>query len=161
VSELKIAIYPGTFDPITFGHIDIIERAAKIFDKIIVVIAVNSKKVNLFNPDERLEMSKVSLSHLQNVEIEYTEGILIDYAVSKKATAIIRGIRTVTDYDYEMMIAMMNRKMQPEISTLFLMPHEKYSFLNSSVIREISKFGKDVSEFVPQIVQEKLKDKYK
>jgi pantetheine-phosphate adenylyltransferase len=161
VGDSKIAIYPGTFDPITFGHIDVIERAAKIFDKIIVVIAVNSKKVNLFSPDERLEMSKVSLSHLQNVEVEYTDGILIDYAVSKKATAIIRGIRTVTDYDYEMMIAMMNRKMQPDISTLFLMPHEKYSFLNSSVIREISKFGKDVSEFVPLIVQEKLKEKYK
>lgn len=157
---MKLAVYPGTFDPITNGHIDVIERAAKLFDTIIVVIAVNSKKVNLFNVEERIEMAKVSLNHLENVSVEFTEGLLIEFARKAKATAIVRGVRTLTDFDYEMMIAMMNRKIESDITTVFLMPHEKYTFLNSSIIREISKFGQNVEEFVPKIVAEKLKEKF-
>jgi len=157
---MKLAVYPGTFDPITNGHIDVIERAAKLFDSIIVVIAVNSKKVNLFNVEERIEMAKVSLNHLENVSVEFTEGLLIEFARKAKATAIVRGVRTLTDFDYEMMIAMMNRKIESDITTVFLMPHEKYTFLNSSIIREISKFGQNVEEFVPKIVAEKLKEKF-
>ncbi len=157
---MKLAVYPGTFDPITNGHIDVIERAAKLFDSIIVVIAVNSKKVNLFNVEERIEMAKVSLNHLENVSVEFTEGLLIEFARKAEATAIVRGVRTLTDFDYEMMIAMMNRKIESDITTVFLMPHEKYTFLNSSIIREISKFGQNVEEFVPKIVAEKLKEKF-
>lgn len=157
---MKLAVYPGTFDPITNGHIDVIERAAKLFDSIIVVIAVNSKKVNLFTVDERIEMARTSLAHLHNVSVENTDGLLIEYAKNAGATAIVRGVRTLTDFDYEMMIAMMNRKMESEITTVFLMPHEKYTFLNSSIVREISRFGQNVEEFVPKIVAEKLREKF-
>lgn len=157
---MKLAVYPGTFDPITNGHIDVIERAAKLFDSIIVVIAVNSKKVNLFTVEERIEMARASLAHLHNVTVENTDGLLIEYAKNAGATAIVRGVRTLTDFDYEMMIAMMNRKMESEITTVFLMPHEKYTFLNSSIIREISRFGQNVEEFVPKIVAEKLREKF-
>lgn len=156
----KIAIYPGTFDPITNGHIDVIERATKIFDKVIVVIAVNSKKVNLFSEKERLEMVKSSLSNYSNVSVDLITGLLVEYAVLNNASAIIRGVRSVTDFEYEMQIALMNRKMQPEIQTVFMMPNEKYTYLNSSIIREISRYGQDTSEFVPDIVSIKLKEKF-
>ncbi|MCX6148412.1 MAG: pantetheine-phosphate adenylyltransferase [Candidatus Kapabacteria bacterium] len=156
----KIAIYPGTFDPITNGHIDVIERATKIFDKVIVVIAVNSKKVNLFSEKERLEMVKSSLSNYSNVSVDLITGLLVEYAALNNASAIIRGVRSVTDFEYEMQIALMNRKMQPEIQTVFMMPNEKYTYLNSSIIREISRYGQDTSEFVPDVVSIKLKEKF-
>jgi pantetheine-phosphate adenylyltransferase len=156
----KIAIYPGTFDPITNGHIDVIERATKIFDKVIVVIAVNSKKVNLFSEKERFEMVQSSLSSYSNVSVDLITGLLVEYAALNNASAIIRGVRSVTDFEYEMQIALMNRKMQPEIQTIFMMPNEKYTYLNSSIIREISRYGQDTSEFVPDIVRVKLKEKF-
>lgn len=156
----KIAVYPGTFDPITNGHIDIIERAAKIFDKIILVIAVNSKKTTMFTEEERLEMAKDSLKHLKNVEVDVFQGLLVNYAKSQNAVSIIRGIRAVSDFDYEFQIALMNSKIGNEISTIFFIPNEKYTYLNSTIIRELSLYNQDVGEFVPQIVSTKLKEKY-
>ncbi len=156
----KIAIYPGTFDPITNGHLDVIERAAKMFDEIIVVIAINSKKVSLFNEEERMEMARLALHHLPNVEVVFHSGLLIDYAREANAIAIIRGIRAVSDFEYEFQIALMNRKLEPDVYTLFMMPHEKYTYLNSSIIRELARYNQDVSEFVPSSVQVKLKEKF-
>ncbi len=156
----KTAIYPGTFDPITNGHIDVIERAAMLFDRVIVVIAINTKKVCLFTEQERLEMAKESLAHLPNVEVEIHQGLLVDYAIARCASALVRGIRAVSDFEYEFQIALMNRKLQPEINTIFMMPHEKYTYLNSSIIRELSRYKQDVSDFVPKAVAEKLKAKF-
>jgi pantetheine-phosphate adenylyltransferase len=155
----KIAIYPGTFDPITNGHVDVIERASLMFDRIIVVIAINSKKNTMFTEDERYELAKQSLSHLKNVTVETHRGLIIDFAEEKKAIALIRGIRAISDFEYEFQIALMNRKLQPDIHTVFLMPHEKYTYLNSSIIRELSSYGQDVSEFVPVVVSERLRGK--
>ncbi|MCX8055406.1 MAG: pantetheine-phosphate adenylyltransferase [Ignavibacteria bacterium] len=156
----RIAIYPGTFDPITNGHLDVIERASEMFDKVIVVIAINTKKVNLFNEQERLELARKSLAHLSNVEVVFHGGLTVDFARSVGAVSIIRGIRAVSDFEYEFQIALMNRKLAPEVHTVFLMPHEKYTYLNSSIIRELARFREDVSEFVPPCVAEKLKEKY-
>ena len=156
----RIAIYPGTFDPITNGHIDVIERASSLFDKVIVVVAVNSKKTQLFSDEERKDMAKTALSHLLNVEVDIYQGLLLDYAVQKNASALVRGIRAISDFEYEFQIALMNRKIVPDIKTLFLMPHEKYTYLNSSIIRELASFKQDVSEFVPKNVAEMLKIKF-
>jgi len=155
----KIAIYPGTFDPITNGHIDVIERASKMFDKVIVVVAINSKKTCLFSESERFDMAKESLKHLDNVSIEMHQGLTVDFARKVDASAIIRGIRAVSDYEYEFQIALMNRKLNPEVNTIFLLPHEKYTYLNSSIIRELSRYNEDVSEFVPDAVAKKLREK--
>lgn len=156
----RIAIYPGTFDPITNGHIDVIERAAAIFDKVIVVVSINSKKHCLFDEEERIYMAQESLKYLSNVEIDSHRGLTVEYAKMKGALAIIRGIRAVTDYEYEMQIAMMNRKMDPDVATIFFLPNEKYTYLNSSIIRELARYHKVVSEFVPEIVEQKLKEKF-
>ena len=157
----KIAVYAGTFDPITNGHVDVIERAAQLFDKVIVVIAVNSKKVCLFDLDERKDMAEESLNHLDNVEIDIHQGLIVDFAAEKKATALIRGIRAVSDFDYEFQISLMNRKLQPSITTLFLTPHENYTYLNSSIIRELARYDRQVDNFIPEYVAEKLKQKFK
>ncbi|MBM2813680.1 MAG: pantetheine-phosphate adenylyltransferase [Ignavibacteria bacterium] len=156
---IKIAIYPGTFDPITNGHVDVIERASQMFHKVIVVVAVNSKKSTLFDEQERLEMARQALGHLENIEVDSTTGLTVDFAREKGAKAIIRGIRAISDFEYEFQIALMNRKIEPGIHTVFLMPHEKYTYLNSSIIRELSRYGQDVSEFVPAYVVQKLKEK--
>ena len=157
----RIAIYPGTFDPITNGHVDVIERAALLFDKIVVVVSVNSKKTTLFDEHERFEMAKESLRHLPNVEVASHNGLTVSFAHEIKAVAMIRGIRAISDFEFEFQISLMNRKLSPEISTIFLMPHEKYTYLNSSIIRELATFGKDVSEFVPEFVSLKLQEKFK
>ncbi|MFP4528812.1 MAG: pantetheine-phosphate adenylyltransferase [Candidatus Kapaibacterium sp.] len=156
----KIAIYPGTFDPITNGHVDVIERAIDMFDWIYVVIAINSKKVSLFSEDERLEMANHALRHLKNVEVITYKGLTVDCARKKGANAIIRGIRQVTDFEYEFQIALMNRKLEPGVHTVFLLPNEKYTYLNSSIIRELGRYGQQVNEFVPEIVAKKLRDKF-
>mgnify|MGYP000882048037 CR=1 FL=1 len=156
----KIAIYPGTFDPVTLGHVDVIERAAKLFDKVYVVIAVNSKKQTLFDEQERLDMVEDSISHITNASALPHQGLTVEIAEEKNAIAIIRGIRAVSDFEFEFQIALMNRKLSPEVHTVLLMPHEKYTYLNSSIVRELAKFGKDTSEFVPQNVAEKLRQKF-
>lgn len=157
---IRTAIYPGSFDPITNGHIDVIERAAMMFDKVIVVIAINSHKVSLFTEPERFDMVKTALLHLDNVEVEQHQGLVVDFARQKQACAIIRGIRAISDYEYEFQIAMMNRKIYPDASTIFLLPNEKYTYLNSSIIRELSSYGQNISDFVPTHVAEMLKEKY-
>ena len=137
-----------------------IERAAKLFDKVYVVIAVNSKKATLFNEEERSFMARESLKDLKNVEVVTHKGIIVDFAAEKKAVALIRGIRAVSDFEYEFQIALMNKKIKEEIDTVFLMPNEKYTYLNSSIIRELSSYKKDVSEFVPAVVTGMLKEKF-
>ncbi len=155
----RIAIYPGTFDPITNGHIDVIDRASKMFDKVIVVVAINSKKTCLFTEAERYDMAKDSLKHLENVNVELHQGLTVDFARKVNASTIVRGIRAVSDYEYEFQIALMNRKLNPDVNTIFLLPHEKYTYLNSSIIRELSRYDEDVAEFVPETVVQKLKEK--
>lgn len=158
---MKIAIYPGTFDPITYGHVDVVERAREIFDKVIVMVARNTSKVPLFNTKERVDMIKEVVKKYKNVEVESFEGLLVSFARKKKATAIVRGLRAVSDFEYEFQMALTNRKLAKEITTVFLMPHEKYTYLNSSLIREIAMMGGDVSEFIPASVRKALKKKLK
>lgn len=157
----KIAIYPGTFDPITNGHVDVIERASKLFDKVIVLIAVNAKKESLFEVEERAEMAKEAVGHIPNAEVDIHTGLIVEYAQQKKAIALIRGVRAVSDFEYEFQIALMNRKLDKDISTIFLMPHEKYTYLNSSIIRELARLHQDVSEFVSPFTAGQLKEKFK
>jgi len=155
------AIYPGTFDPVTNGHLDIIERASKLFDKVIITIAVNSSKKPLFTKEERLDMIKNVTKKFKNVSVDVFDGLLVSYAKKKKASVIIRGLRAISDFDYEFQIALTNRKLEPDVNTIFLMPSEKYSFLNSSLVRELASFKADVKQFVPDYVFRKLKEKYK
>ena len=156
----KHAIYPGSFDPITMGHVDVIERAAQMFDRVTVVIARNSKKTPLFDESERLEMATESLRHLPNVSVTVHDGLVVDCDEQAGASVIVRGLRAVTDFEYEFQIALMNRKLQPNVSTIFLMPHEKYTYLNSSIIRELGRYRRELTEFVPAIVAERLKEKF-
>jgi len=156
----KIALYPGTFDPITLGHLDIVERASKLFDEIIITIAQNSQKNPLFSLEERKEHIKDATSHIDNIHCDHFEGLLVTYAKNINAVAIIRGLRAVSDFEFEFQMALMNRRLEPEISTVFLMPNEKYSYLNSSIVKEVAEFGGDVDKFVTRMVSDKLKDKF-
>ena len=155
-NKVKIAIYPGTFDPITFGHIDIIERALTIFDKVIVAISVDSPKDTLFTVDERMNMIKEAAKYNSKVEVDSFSGLLVKYARKVNAAAIIRGLRAVSDFEYEFQLALMNRRLNEKIETVFLMPNEKYTYLSSSLIREIASLGGDVTDFVPVNVKDKL-----
>ena len=154
------AIYPGTFDPVTNGHIDIIKRARGIFDSIVVTVAINMGKNPLFTTQERVEMLKESLKEFDNVSVDSFDGLVVDHAVNVGATSIIRGLRAVSDFEYEFQMALMNRKLSGKISTVFLMPHEKYTYLNSSIIRNLAGFHSDVSDFVPPNVNMALKKKF-
>jgi pantetheine-phosphate adenylyltransferase len=156
---MKIAIYPGTFDPITYGHIDVIERAAEIFDTIIVAVARNSSKQPLFTMEERAALITAVVKKYPNVKVDSFRGLLVEYARKKKATSIVRGLRAVSDFEYEFQMALTNRKLVGNISTVFLMPHEKYTYLNSTIVREIGLYGGDISEFVPPLVRKALKKK--
>ena len=156
----RIAIYPGTFDPITNGHVDVIERAAKLFDKVIVLIAINSKKQSLFNVEERADMASEAVQHIDNAVVDTFLGLTVDYARQHNAIALIRGVRAISDFEYEFQIALMNRKLDDDVTTVFLMPHEKYTYLNSSIIRELARLHQDVSEFVSPYVAAKLKEKF-
>jgi len=156
----KLAIYPGTFDPITFGHLDVIQRASELFDVVIVAVLENATKTPLFTKEERVEMIKEAVKSIPNVEVDVFEGLLVDYAKRKGAIAIIRGLRAVSDFEYEFQMALMNRKISNGITTVFLMPHEKYTYLNSSIVRELARLNASVSDFVPQFVAEKFKEKF-
>lgn len=158
---MKVAVYPGTFDPVTNGHIDIIKRALKIFDKLIVLVAIHPNKKTLFTLNERLSMLKKSLKNLKNVVIDHWDGILIDYIREKNSTAIVRGMRAISDFEYEFQMALMNRNLFPEIEIIFLFPDEKYTYLSSSIVKELALFGKDVTNFVPEVVNRKLKEKFR
>ncbi len=153
-------MYPGSFDPITLGHVDVIERAAQMFESVTVVIAKNSKKTPLFDEHERLAMATASLVHLPNVSVTVHAGLVVDFAQEHGVDVIVRGLRAVSDFEYEFQIALMNRKLQPDVSTIFLMPHERYTYLNSSIIRELGRYRQDIKDFVPQAVIEAMYRKF-
>ncbi len=155
-----IAIYPGSFDPITNGHLDLIQRAMKIFDHIIVAVATNAFKKSLFTIEERMEMIRGSLSGNPNISIDTFDGLLVKYARAKKARAILRGLRAVTDFEYEFQLAMMNRRLEPEIETIFLMTGLRWVFLSSSILKEAAIHGGDIEGMVPEIVFKKLREKF-
>jgi len=154
------AIYPGTFDPITNGHLDIIERACRLFDKVIVTIAINSSKKPMFTEEERKEMILKTTGHLKNVEIDSFNGLLVRYAAEKKASVIVRGLRAISDFEYEFQMSLTNTKLNHEITTIFLMPNEKFSYLNSSLVRELASYDANVKEFLPDFVFKKLKERF-
>ena len=156
------AIYPGSFDPLTFGHIDIIERSVRLFDQVIVAILTNPQKAPLFTVEERIEIMRDILKpRFPNVEIDVFHGLLVDYATQKNAQVIVRGIRAVTDYEYEFQMALMNRRLAPGIETVFMMPAENYSYLSSKLVKEIAELGGSVSGLVPEIVEKRLKQRFK
>jgi pantetheine-phosphate adenylyltransferase len=158
---MKIAIYPGTFDPITNGHVDIIERACTLFDKVVVTIARNSTKDPLFTEKERLDLIRQTVKSFKQIEVDSFEGLLVEYAKKKKATAVVRGLRAISDFEYELQMALMNRKLNPGVQTVFLMPNERYTYLNSTIVREIARLGGDVTDFVPLVVKQALDGKFK
>lgn len=156
----KIAVVPGSFDPVTNGHLDIIKRAADIFDTVYVAVLNNSSKNPLFSVEERIALMGEVTKSLPNIKIESSTGLLIDYAQQKKAKAIVRGLRAVSDFEYEMQITSMNRVLDENIETFFIMTKNQYSFLSSSIVKEVARYGGNVSELVPPIVAQALKEKY-
>jgi pantetheine-phosphate adenylyltransferase len=155
--KTSIAIYPGTFDPITYGHIDVVERAVRLFRRVIVLVARNPSKTPLFTQEERIAMIRQVFRGHRGVTIDGFDGLLVEYARRAGATAIVRGLRAVSDFEYEFQMALTNRKLSPSIDTVFLVPHEKYTYLNSSIVREVARLGGDVSVFVPPVVQRRLR----
>jgi len=156
----RVAIYPGSFDPVTNGHIDILERGLKLFDKIIVAILLNPGKDPLFTVEERIHMLKISLKKIDNIEIDTFSGLLVDYAAKKKSHAILRGMRAVSDFEYEFQHALMNRRLNREIQTVFLMTGLRWIFTSSSIIKEAARFGGNINGMVPPIVNHNLKEKF-
>jgi pantetheine-phosphate adenylyltransferase len=159
--NLVRAIYPGSFDPLTNGHLDLIERGSKIFDELIVAILRNAEKDPLFTLAERKEMLEQMVRRYENVRIETFEGLLVDYAMQKKAKAVLRGIRAISDYEYELQMALMNRKLQPQLETIFMMPAEAYSYLSSRLVKEIFRLGGSVRGLVPELVEQRLREKFR
>ncbi|NLX03277.1 MAG: pantetheine-phosphate adenylyltransferase [Syntrophomonadaceae bacterium] len=156
---MRLAVYPGSFDPVTNGHIDILEKTSKIFDKIIVAVVHNVSKKALFTLDERVELIRESTKHLNNIEVECFSGLLANYLRDREACAIIRGLRTVADFEYEMHMAMINKRLIPDVDTIFIMSDSSNIFVSSSIIKEAALLGGDVSELVPEIVKLKLEAK--
>lgn len=155
------AIYPGSFDPLTLGHLDLIERASRIFDHVIVAVGVNSRKRTVFSADERIAMVKASVKGLKNVQVDAFDGLLVDYARAKGVHVILRGLRAFSDFEYEFQMALANRKLAAEIEMIFLMPKETFSYISSSTVREIAERGGDVSPFVPPAVKRVIGNKMK
>lgn len=155
----KIAVYPGSFDPITNGHLDVIRRAAKMFDRVRVAIARNSEKAPLFTVAERTALTQAAVRGLKNVVVDDFEGLLVSYARRQKATILIRGLRAVSDFEFEFQMALMNRKLDSRIETIFLMPKDEYTFLSSRLVREVAALGGPVSDFVPPVVEQALRSK--
>jgi pantetheine-phosphate adenylyltransferase len=153
------AIYPGSFDPLTNGHLDLIERGSKIFDRLIVAILRNTEKTPLFSLAERRDMMEAMTEPWKNVSVDTFEGLMVDYAVKVRATAVLRGIRAISDYEYELQMALMNRKLAPNLETVFMMPAEAYSYLSSRLVREIAQLGGAVKGLVPDLVQQRLREK--
>ncbi len=158
--NLVRAIYPGSFDPLTNGHLDLIERGSKIFDELIVGILRNAEKDPLFTVAERLDMLEKMVERFDNVRVESFEGLLVDYAMQKQAKAVLRGIRAISDYEYELQMALMNRKLQPQLETVFMMPAEAYSYLSSRLVKEVFRLGGSVRGLVPELVEERLREKF-
>ncbi len=156
VPFMRTVIYPGSFDPLTNGHLDVIQRATKLFDRVIVAVAKNESKNPLFTLEERLELVERAVKHLPNVEADCFDGLLVDYVQRQSAQAIIRGLRAVSDFEFEFQLALMNRKLNENVETIFMMPKDTYVFLSSRIVKEIARLGGDVSSFVPAHVQKAL-----
>jgi pantetheine-phosphate adenylyltransferase len=154
-----IAMYPGSFDPPTNGHLDLIARGSKIFDELVVAILRNAEKAPLFNLSERLLMLEEMTAGFKNVRVDTFDGLMVDYAAKVDASAVLRGIRAISDYEYELQMALMNRKLQPDLETVFMMPAEQYSYLSSRLVREIAQLGGSVKDLVPEMVEQRLKEK--
>ncbi|MBA7554046.1 Phosphopantetheine adenylyltransferase [subsurface metagenome] len=153
---MKIAVYPGSFDPITNGHLNIVERSTKIFDKLIVAVAVDSKKSTLFSAQKRTEMIREATKKIEKVEVKSFSGLLTDFVRKNKANIIIRGMRAISDFEHESQLALMNKRLAPEIETIFMVTCAKYSYLNSSIVKEIASLNGKISQLVPEIVEERL-----
>ena len=158
---MKRAIYPGSFDPVTNGHLDVVERARKLFDEVIVAVAHNDEKQALFSLKERLELLRQTVGRIDNVRIAQFDGLLVEFAIRERANAIIRGLRAVSDFEFEFQMALMNRKLEAAVETIFLMPKEEYTYLSSRLVKEIARLGGDVSGFVPAVVATVLGRKFK
>ena len=157
----RIAVCPGSFDPITNGHLDIIRRSSKLFDELHVVVMNNSAKNTLFTPEERVELIKEVVSDLPTVQVHMSNQLTVDYAKSVNAIAIVRGLRAVSDFEYEFQITSMNRNLDDELETIFMMTNNNYSFLSSSIVKEVAKYNGDISKFVPSSVEQAIKNKFK
>ena len=155
----RVAVFPGSFDPLTMGHVDIIERAARLFDRIVVAVLVNQEKSPLFSLDERVEIIRAVFANRPNVEVETFQGLLVDYAQQKQASVIIRGLRAVSDFEYEFQMALMNRHLSPQIETTFMMPAEQYTYISSRLIKEVFALGGQVEGLVPPLVEQRLRAK--
>ncbi len=156
----KIAVYPGSFDPITYGHIDVVERSLKFFDRIIVAVSYNRRKNYLFTLEERVNMVKEVFKDRREIEVESFEGLLVDYLKRKNIYIVIRGLRAVSDFEYEFQMALTNRKLDPEIETIFMMPKEEFFYISSSLVKEIAELKGNLSYFVPEVVENALKKKF-
>ncbi|GGM20484.1 phosphopantetheine adenylyltransferase [Paraliobacillus quinghaiensis] len=157
----RLAICPGSFDPVTYGHLDIIQRGAKVFDHLVVAVFNNQSKSPLFTVEERMELLKKATADMPNVSVDSHSGLLVDYAREKKAEAIVRGLRAVSDFEYELQITSMNRKLNEDVETFFIMTNNQYSFLSSSMVKEVAKYQANVSDLVPKVVEEALQKKYR
>ncbi len=157
---MKRGIYPGTFDPITYGHLDLVQRGLRIFDEIIIAVALNPKKQPLFGIGERLELIKGAVAGYRNVLVEAFDGLLVDYVKSKGGVAIIRGLRAVSDFEYELQMALMNRRLDMSVETVFMMPSEEHSFITSTIVKEAASFGGSVKGLVPDVVEAALRNKF-
>jgi pantetheine-phosphate adenylyltransferase len=154
------ALYPGSFDPVTNGHLDVLARAARLFDEVVVAVAHNESKKGLFTPSERVQLLRESTAALPNVRVTSFEGLLVDFARAQNARAVIRGLRAVSDFEFEFQLALMNRSLEPNLEALFLMPSEEYTYLSSRLVKEVARLGGDVSRFVPKCVQSALADRF-
>ncbi|MCC6414725.1 MAG: pantetheine-phosphate adenylyltransferase [Opitutaceae bacterium] len=154
---MRHCIYPGTFDPITHGHLDVLGRAAKLFDRVTVAIATNAGKAPLFSADERQYMVRQVITHLPNVTVTVFDGLLVEFATAQNAQAIIRGLRALSDFEFEFNMALMNRHLNPELETLFVMPNEQFSYTSSTLVKQVARYGGDISHFVPPIVATALR----
>ncbi len=157
----KIAIYPGTFDPLTNGHIDLIQRTLTIFDEVIIAVAPSSKKSPLFTTEERIKLIQQSIKDFNGASVESFDNLLVQYAKDKGSAAIIRGLRAISDYEYELQMALTNRRLNATVETVFMMPSEEHTFISSSIVKEVASFGGSVKGFVPKAVEKALKEKYK
>ncbi len=149
---MRHCIYPGTFDPITYGHIDVLTRAAKLFDHVTVAVAGNAGKSPMFTAEQRQDMVESSIEHLPNVAVTIFDGLLVDFAIAQKAQAIIRGLRALSDFEFEFNMALMNRHLKPELETIFVMPNEQFSYTSSTLVKQVAKYGGNVAHFVPPVV---------
>jgi pantetheine-phosphate adenylyltransferase len=157
---MRTVVYPGTFDPITNGHIDLVERACRLFDNVIVAVASSTRKNPLFSLEKRVDLAKITLSHLPNVTVMGFDILLVDFVRQQKAHAVLRGLRAVSDFEYEFQLANMNRALAPDMESIFLTPAEQLSFISSSIVREIASLSGDVSKFVPPEIEHALKEKF-